>query len=116
MPWPEKNLKTKIDLKLSKTGPCTVYSSDIKGNADVVYGQIPITMLGGGQKLELAAVAILGKGLEHAKYTPGLAYYRHMLEVNSTPEIDKIVQEAKGLIKPEKKGSKWIYHILEPLL
>lgn len=100
--------KTKIDLKLSKTGPCTVYSGELKGAADVIYEKIPITILGEGHKVELLATATLGKGLSHAKYQPGLCYYRHLSEVKSSPEIDSIVQGSKGLIKPEKKGSKWI--------
>ncbi len=100
--------KTKIDLKLRKTGPCTVYSGDLKGNADIVYNNIPITILGKEHQLELVGTAILGKGIEHAKYLPGLCYYRHLLEVKSSLEIDKIVQGSKGLMKPEKKGSKWI--------
>src|SRR3989338_4141424 len=40
------NEKTHIDLKLTKTGPCTVYSGDLKGNAEVIYDKIPITLLG----------------------------------------------------------------------
>ena len=100
--------KTKIDFKLSKTGPCTVYSEDLQGPEDVVYGKIPITILGEGYKLELVATATLGLGIEHAKYVPGLCYYRHILEVKSSPEVDKIIQGSKGLIKPEKKGTKWI--------
>src|SRR5512140_1006753 len=40
--------KTKIDLKLSKTGPCTVYSGDLKGSAETVFDNIPITILGEG--------------------------------------------------------------------
>src|SRR3990167_2068982 len=28
--------KTKIELKLVKTGPCTVYSGDFEGNAEIV--------------------------------------------------------------------------------
>ncbi len=102
------NSKTSINLKLSKTGPCTVYSGDLKGDAQIVYDNIPITLLGADQKLELVATAILGKGIDHAKYNPALAYYRHVLEVKSSPEIDKIVQKSKGLIKAEKKGNKWI--------
>jgi len=106
--------KTKIDLKLSKTGPGTVYSEDLDGNADVVYGKIPITILGEGHKLELVATAVLGKGIDHAKYVPGLAYYRHILEVKSSPEIDKIIQNAQtGLIKPVKGSGKWICDINE---
>jgi DNA-directed RNA polymerase subunit D len=105
--------KTKIDIKLSKTGPCTVYSGDLKGDAEVIYEKIPITLLNDGQKLELVATAILGRGIEHAKFIPGLCYYRHILEVKSSTEIDKIVQGSKSIIKPEKKGSKWICDLNE---
>jgi DNA-directed RNA polymerase subunit D len=106
--------KTKIDLKLVKTGPCTVYSGDLDGNADVVSKKIPITLLADGQKLELVATAVLGKGIEHAKYVPGLCYYRHLLEVKSSLEADRVIQGSKsGFIKAEKKGSKWICDINE---
>lgn len=100
--------KTQIDLKLSKKGPCTVYSEDIKGSADVVFGKIPLTLLGEEQKVELIATARLGKATEHAKYLPGLCYYRHLLEVKSSAQIDKIVEKSLGAIKPEKKGGKWL--------
>ncbi len=100
--------KTKIDFKLSKTGPCTVYSGDLKGAADIVYEKIPITLLGEGHKIELLATARLGKGTDHAKHIPGLCYYRHLLEVKSSPEIDSIIQRSKSSFKAEKKGSKWL--------
>lgn len=104
--------KTKISFKLSKKGTCTVYASDLKGNAEILYPKIPITILGEGNELELIATALIGKGIEHAKYVPGLCYYRHILEVKSAPNIDKIVESSKnGLIKPEKKGSKWLCDI-----
>lgn len=105
--------KTKIDLKISKTGPCTVYSGDLKGNADIVYDKIPITIIKEGHKVELVATARLGLGIQHAKHTPGLCYYRHLLEVKSSPEIDKIIQKSKGAIKPEKKGTKWLCDLNE---
>src|SRR3989344_9355847 len=101
------NSKTKIDLKLSKTGPCTVYAEDLKGDTDVVEPKMPITLLGNGHKLELVATAILGKGIEHAKYLPALCFYHHLNEVSASSEIDSIIQRSKGVIKPEKKGSKW---------
>jgi len=105
--------KTKIDLKLSVTGPVVVKAEELKGAAEIVYPKIPITILGEGHKLELVATATLGVGLDHAKYIPGLCYYRHVLEVKSNPEIDKIVSNSKGLIKVEKKGSKWICDLNE---
>ncbi|MBX4212116.1 DNA-directed RNA polymerase subunit D [Candidatus Pacearchaeota archaeon] len=105
--------KTKIDLKLSKKGPATVYAEDLDGSADIVYGKIPLTILTEDKHIELVATASLGKGIDHAKYMPGLCYYRHVLEIKSTPEIDKIVQKSKGLIKAEKKGAKWFCDLRE---
>ncbi|MEK6927008.1 MAG: DNA-directed RNA polymerase subunit D [Nanoarchaeota archaeon] len=106
--------KTKIDFKLSKVGPCTVYSGDLEGSADLVFDKIPITVLGDGHKLELVATAILGLGINHAKFIPGLCYYRHILNVKSSPEVDAIIQKSKfGAIKPEKKGSSWLCDLNE---
>ena len=105
--------KTKIDLKLSKIGPCTVHSSDLSGGAEVVYGKIPLTILGEGHKLELVATAVLGKGVDHAKYIPGLSYYRHLVNVKSSPTADKIIEKSKSFFKAEKKGSNWLADLNE---
>ncbi|MBM3230068.1 DNA-directed RNA polymerase subunit D [Candidatus Pacearchaeota archaeon] len=107
------NEKTKIELKLSKTGPGTVYSGDLEGNAEVVHDNIPLTILKEGHKLELVATAILGKGIDHAKYTPGLAYYRHILKVKGNAQIDAIIQKSAGLMKAEKTGSTWLCDLNE---
>ena len=100
--------KTKIDLKLSKKGPGTVYASDLSGNAEIIFPKMPITLLNDGAKLELVASASLGTGLEHAKHTPGICFYRHLLEIKSSTEIDKIIQKSKSFFKSEKSGNKWI--------
>jgi len=100
--------KTEVTLKLQKKGPCTVYSGDLEGGTDVVFKEIPLTILEDGQEIEFSAFARLGKGSEHTKYAPGMCYYRHILEVKSDPKIDKIVQEAKSVLKPVKKGSNWV--------
>jgi hypothetical protein len=100
--------KTKIELKLSQTGPCTVYARDLEGNATVVYETIPLTLLKEGQKLELVATATLGTGTTHAKYIPGLAYYRHLVRVKAHPAIDALIQASRGLLPPIKSGTHWI--------
>lgn len=105
--------KTKIDFKLNKKGPCTVYSGDLQGSAEIIYNNIPLTILDDGKKLELLATAAFGTGLDHAKHIPGICYYRHVLEIKSTPQIDKIVEKSKGLIKAEKKGGKWLCDLNE---
>lgn len=108
--------KTVIEFKLTKKGPCTVYAGDLKGAGEVVYEKIPITLLGEDHKLELVATAKLGKGIEHAKCLPGLCYYRHILEVDSSPKVDQIVNSYKGFIKPEKKGGKWVCDLQEGIV
>ena len=105
--------KTSVEFKLTKKGPCTVYSGDLNGSGEVVFDKIPLTILGDDGKLELVATAKLGKGVDHAKYIPGLCYYRHILEITSSPKIDSIIKDSKGLIKAEKKGSKWVCDLLE---
>ncbi len=107
------NSKTRIDLKIKKSGPGVVYAADLEGTAEIVEPKIPLTLLGKDHQLELVATAVLGTGVKHAKHTPGLCYYRHLLEVSSSPEADKIIQKSKGEIKPEKKGSKWIADLKE---
>lgn len=108
--------KTKIEFKLTKKGPCTVYASDLEGAGEVVYEKIPITILGEDHKLELAATATLGKAINHAKYLPGLCYYRHILEISSNPKIEQIIDKGKGLIKTEKRGGKTICDLQEAMI
>jgi len=78
-----------INLKLDAKGPLAVTSGMLKGKADVVYEEIPITELGKDQEISLTARAVVGKGTQHAKFSPGLVYY------SFTPIIEK-VSDAKG--------------------
>jgi DNA-directed RNA polymerase subunit D len=87
------NEKTEVKLKLSadKDGP--VYSKELKGGAKVVYDKIPITILDKGQELELTAVAKIGKGSEHSKFSPGLMVYRNGVEIKTEKECPPGIAE-----------------------
>jgi DNA-directed RNA polymerase subunit D len=66
-----------------------VYSSDLKGDSDVVpvSGNIPIVKLGPSQKLKLELYAKLGRGLEHAKWQPVSACaYKYLPKVTVNPD------------------------------
>ena len=84
----EKNIK-EAELKIKIKGPGTVYSKDLKGKVDVVYGNIPIVILDKEQELELLASAKFGKGIEHAKFSPGLIYYRNLAQIISDKGCDE---------------------------
>ena len=82
--------KCSVDLKIKIKGPCTAYSKDLKGKGKVAHQEMPIVILGKEQELELVARAKLGKGTEHAKYSPGLVYYRNLakIEINSDCNVE----------------------------
>jgi len=76
--------------------PVMVYSSDLKGDSDVVpvSGKIPIVTLGPAQKLKLELYAKLGRGLEHAKWQPVSACaYKY---------LPKVTLNADNLENPEQ--------------
>ena len=70
--------KCQLYLSLKIKGPAIVYASDIQSQdpkVKPVFEKMPITILIAGQKLEFEAVAKLGRGKEHSKFVPGIAYY-----------------------------------------
>ncbi|MBU4308524.1 MAG: DNA-directed RNA polymerase subunit D [Nanoarchaeota archaeon] len=97
--------KTKLILDSKKEG--FVYSGEIKG-AEIVYDKIPLTALSKGQELSLTATGRFGKGNEHAKFSPGLMFYREVCEL----EMDKSLSEEIKRLCPQneikEKGNKII--------
>jgi DNA-directed RNA polymerase subunit D len=85
----------KLILK-QKTG-CTVYASDIESKDPKVipvYPGTPIVKLGKGQNLEFEATAILGRGKEHVKWSPGLAFYKYkpVIEIKNIKDHKAVVE------------------------
>lgn len=88
---------------LKAKGPCTVYASALKPKDPAiapVYPEIPICILLKGQELELQAKAILGKGKEHAKWSPCLVWYTYepVLTINNKSEQ---LENIKHLYPPQ---------------
>jgi len=76
--------KCQVKLTLNKKEAGYVYASDLKSkDPDVkpVYPKMIIAKLLKGQVLELEATATLGKGKQHAKWSPGIVYYRNVPEI-----------------------------------
>jgi len=70
---------------IDKTGPCVVYSSDMKSNSDVkpLFPTFPIVELLENQSLKLEATARLGVGENHAKFQAANAAYQYYPETQA---------------------------------
>ncbi len=84
--------KCQLKMTLKVAGPKSVYAKDLK-SADPkivpVYPEMPIVKLLEGQKVELEATAILGKGKEHMKWSPALATFRAMPLITAEKDVNK---------------------------
>jgi DNA-directed RNA polymerase subunit D len=94
----------KLKLKVNKEG--VVYSEEIKGDPEVVYKKIPITTLDKGQELEIIATPKVGKGSEHSKFTPGLMFYRNVVEVTVDKNLYNEIKKACPNSEIKDKGQK----------
>lgn len=71
--------KCTLKMTLHSKSAGIVYAEDIKSKdpkCTPVYPKTPIVKLIKGQEIELEATAILGKGKDHAKWSPGYAYFK----------------------------------------
>ena len=100
--------KSQITLKLVASDEGFVYSGKLEGNAKIVYEKIPITSLNKGQELEIVATAKLGKGNEHSKFSPGLMFYRHVLEITLDKSLSEKVKRLCPTAEIKEKGDKMI--------
>jgi len=96
--------KLKLDVK--KEG--TVYSRELKGSPDVVYKNIPITLLNNNQELQLVATVKAGKGSEHSKFSPGLMFYRNVAEIIIDKEFYEEIRKVCPGAEILEKGNKII--------
>ncbi len=98
-----------VCLSLKAKGPCIVYSREIKSTDPKVipaYEKMLIVKLVKGQELKFDAIAELGIGKKHAKFSPGLAFYKGYPEliIEKVGNLKKIVESCDGALV--QKGNK----------
>jgi len=101
---PLKNQKLKagesIEMKMKVKGKgerTDVLAGELGDN--VVYPDMPIVLLSEGQELELVARAKVGKGINHAKFSPGILFYKHLAKIKISSDGEK--QSELAEIYPE---------------
>ncbi len=102
-----QNCQLKLILKAK--GPGVVHSSELKSQdpkVKPIFPNIPITKLLEGQELILESCAVLGKGAEHMKFSPALAFYKGFPEliIKQDSKVKEFAEKVpKGLVKVEGK-------------
>lgn len=74
-----------VTFTMKEKGPQTVKASQMVSSDPAVVpsiGDLPLVKLLDNQELEFTAKAILGTGKEHAKWSPGLVFYRNKPIIN----------------------------------
>jgi len=83
----------KLTLKANNTGWVTADQLKSKDPAIVpVHPGMPIAKLIKGQEIELEATAVLGKGSEHAKWSPGLVWFENKSSVTVNSKSKKLAE------------------------
>lgn len=104
----KQNAKKEGKLKLSSQDKGFVYSGSLKGDFEVVYGKIPLTLLSEGQEIELSANVKMGKGQDHAKFSPGIMNYRQVSEIYADKELAEKLKSNFPKIEIKQKGDKYL--------
>jgi DNA-directed RNA polymerase subunit D len=100
-----------LKLSLKAKGPVTVYSGDIKSQdpkVKPVFSDMSIVKLLKGQELEFEAVAVLGQGRDHVKFSPGLVWYNYKpkLVINASSKLDDFREKYPSQIFKDGKIDK----------
>jgi DNA-directed RNA polymerase subunit D len=78
-----------LELEVKREG--LVFSGDFKGKIKIVYDKIPITSLNKNQEIKLKGIVKEGIGSNHAKFSPGMMFYRNIVEIKIDKDCPKEV-------------------------
>jgi DNA-directed RNA polymerase subunit D len=103
--------KCQLKMSLASKSSGLVLSGDIKSKdpeVKPVFDEIPVVKLLKGQDLDLTAIAVLGKGKVHTKWSPGLVTYRYKsnIEIKKEPQNPQEVAQSCPLKIFEVKNGK----------
>lgn len=88
--------KCRLLLSLKTKGSGYVYAERLESTDPKVvpvHEKMPIAKLIKGQQLEVDAVATLGRGRDHMKWSPGVVWFTHQSQVtvnNNSPKLDEV--------------------------
>lgn len=104
----KQSSKKEGKMKLASQDKGAVYAGSLKGDFEVVYDKIPLTILSEGQEIELTATVKMGIGQEHAKFSPGMMNYREISEIYVDKDIAEKIKAAYPNVEMKQKGERYL--------
>lgn len=103
--------KCTVKLTLKAKGPGVITAKELQSmdpKVVPVYPGMPITKLLKGQQLELEVTAVLGRGKDHMKWSPGMAYYKYkpVVDILKNPERAEEISKRCPVDVFDYKGGK----------
>lgn len=92
----DQNVEMKLSVKGTEEGK-EIFAGEL-GDL-VVHPEMPLVLVGTNQEVELVARAKVGKGINHAKFSPGIIFYKHLAKIKIVGEGEK--QSELAEIYPE---------------
>ncbi len=98
-----------VKLTLEAEGPGVVTASEIKSKdpkVKPVFPETPIVKLLKGQKVEVEATAVLGRGKDHSKWSPGHVWYKNgqVVKIGSVKDPHKVAEACPPGVFEVKNG------------
>ncbi len=109
-----------VQLSLKKETPGTVYAKDIEtpDGVRIVHPDIPLTIVGEKQSVEVEAYARFGYGYDHAKWQAAIVSYKNVPSVNvkteDTQQLQKIVEHLPESLVYMDNGSVYLSEQANP--
>ncbi len=105
----EKSARCTLQLKLKASKKGYVYAGEAESadpKCTFVYENMPVVKLLAKQKIDVTMTAVMGQGKNHAKWSPGWAYYRKegILKVSKVKNPEEIAQKSSDNVFTFKNG------------
>ncbi|MBS3116858.1 DNA-directed RNA polymerase subunit D [Candidatus Woesearchaeota archaeon] len=93
----ERSARCTVQLKLKASGKGYVYAEQAESadpKCTFVYPKMPIVKLLPKQKIDITMWAVMGKGENHAKWAPGVAFYKKepLVKVGKVEDPQKVMK------------------------
>ncbi|MFT4310395.1 MAG: DNA-directed RNA polymerase subunit D [Candidatus Woesearchaeota archaeon] len=108
----ESSLGSELHFTLDVKGPQTVYADQLQSKdpkAVCAHAKTPVVLLLKDQEVKCEAIAVLGIGKDHAKWSPGTMYYSydaHITVNNKAKDLQTYIERFPSKVVDNGKISK----------